>query len=371
MKSSNSGGTIAVLGDIIPADSPLMCGQGVLSKSGGDWGAVFAGLREYAADKDFLIGNFEAVLVPEVKRITPGEAAMKSPAAVVEFLKECKFKFLSIANNHTMEYGPDAFRWMTERFAKEGVTTFGHREEPCVFADWNGRRIGLLAFSGVPALYGHEPLYYYLPCGDADAEARLLEKIGDCRSRCDFLLVMPHWGNEFMTEPSAWQIELAGRMLSAGADAIAGMHPHVVQTGCEVGGKTVFFSIGNLLSDYFQPEIRENLAVKIGADAKGGLELRGEYFSCDDAFRIFAEGREFAVSEGLPERPDGEEYRKRANLARKKVRNQLIGYLAKHFSVWMFNAGFLSWIIRRACFLFVNRRKIRQNPNNVYNGPIH
>ena len=359
-----------VTGDIIPSDSPLMCGQGVLSKSHEKWDDIFLELRNKVKDFDFLVANFESVLVPAIPRISPGEAAMKSPVSVVDALKKCKIKYLSVANNHTMEYGPDAFLWMSDFLKKQGLITFGHREDPCVYAEYEGKKIGFFAFSSVPAMYGYTPLYYYVKYGDKKDESKLLKDIAVCKNLCDKLLIVPHWGNEFLTKPSKWQISLAEKMLDSGADGIVGMHPHIVQDSCYINGKPVFFSIGNLLSDYFQKEFKKNLFVEITVDKDYDLSCRGEYFSCTGDFKILALNDEFSFVEELEHISD-ENYRIMANAARKKMRRQMILHLLKTWYVWGLNTGFISWIFRRACFLFKNRKKINQDPNSVYNGPIH
>ena len=101
-----------VVADIIGADTPLMCGQGVYSVCRGDFSRIFHGLKSFAASHDFMIGNFEAVLVDRIDKVTPAKAAMKSPRSIIPALQRCKFRYMGIANNHTMEYGPESCRWM-------------------------------------------------------------------------------------------------------------------------------------------------------------------------------------------------------------------------------------------------------------------
>ncbi len=363
----------AVCGDIIAADSPLMCGQGVFSKSHGDFSLIFKNLVEYAKDKEFLIGNFEAVLVPKIVRMTPAQSAMKSPAVVIDQLQKCRFKYLSMANNHTMEYGPDAYNWMRTRLEDAGIMTFGHRQSPVLMTELaNGTKIGLLAFSSVPAFYGHAPLYYFVQSNDENSAQELVKRIQEYKEKCDCLLVFPHWGNEFMTIPAEWQINLAERMALAGADAIIGAHPHVIQTACllEPPKIPVFFSIGNLLSDYIQPEIKENMLISVDIEA-GKVSCGVDYYSCDDDYRIVPLIDHASFGYGTPDRVPPNEYKRLANGCRVRVRNQLIRHLARTCSVWLFNGGFIWWLVKRAFFLLRNFRNIRHDPNKVYNGPIH
>jgi poly-gamma-glutamate synthesis protein (capsule biosynthesis protein) len=69
----------------------------------------------------------------------------------------------------------------------------------------------------------------------------------------DFVVVFPHWGNEYQMSASDYQTELALKMCEWGADAIIGSHPHVVQP-CEWiesdnGNEcVVYYSLGNFVS---------------------------------------------------------------------------------------------------------------------------
>lgn len=69
---------IGVVGDIIPADSPLMSGQGVYSSCGGDYTRLFSSFMAYSAKLDFVVGNFEAVLVEEIRQLSPGTSAVRA-----------------------------------------------------------------------------------------------------------------------------------------------------------------------------------------------------------------------------------------------------------------------------------------------------
>ena len=61
----------------------------------------------------------------------------------------------------------------------------------------------------------------------------------------DIIIALPHWGPEYVTEPSVKQKEWAGRLLEWGADAVIGTHPHVIQKA----EFPVIYSLGNLISN--------------------------------------------------------------------------------------------------------------------------
>jgi poly-gamma-glutamate synthesis protein (capsule biosynthesis protein) len=58
---------------------------------------------------------------------------------------------------------------------------------------------------------------------------------------------MPHWGREYYYQPIYECVELAHRMVDAGADAVVASHPHQIQPVVKYKGKTIAFSMGNFL----------------------------------------------------------------------------------------------------------------------------
>ena len=69
------------------------------------------------------------------------------------------------------------------------------------------------------------------------------------RAKADIILVFPHWGIEYETRHSAQQESFARWLVSEGADAIIGSHPHVVQDMQWIDGVPVYYSLGNALSN--------------------------------------------------------------------------------------------------------------------------
>jgi hypothetical protein len=74
------------------------------------------------------------------------------------------------------------------------------------------------------------------------------------KAQCDLLVVSVHWGIEYATAPRPEDVDLAHKMLEAGATVIVGGHPHVLQpieTYVTQDGRdtVIFYSMGNFLSN--------------------------------------------------------------------------------------------------------------------------
>lgn len=86
------------------------------------------------------------------------------------------------------------------------------------------------------------------------------ELIKQEKSKHNFVIILPHWGNEYQITHSAEQEKLARLWLAAGADLIIGSHPHVVQDAQVINGKLVFYSLGNFIFDQmFSAETQQGL----------------------------------------------------------------------------------------------------------------
>ena len=75
----------------------------------------------------------------------------------------------------------------------------------------------------------------------------------------DFIVAIPHWGNEYEFNHSSAQQHWAERMVKDGADVIVGGHPHIVQDSTHISGVPVIYSIGNAVSNMSVPKTRMEL----------------------------------------------------------------------------------------------------------------
>jgi len=190
------------------------------------------------------------------------------------------FDVVSLASNHTMDWGKDALLDCIERMRRDGMQTIGAGKDleeartPAVF-DHDGSRIAILGYCSVApmsyyavpgragvapmrAITHYEPLEEDqpgTPCEvmtwpvNRDLDA-LVEDVGKARRLADVVLVSLHWGVHFAPVLIAdYQPTVAHAAIDAGADAIIGHHPHILK-GIEIyRGKPVFYSLGNFCLD--------------------------------------------------------------------------------------------------------------------------
>lgn len=294
---------------------------------------------------------------------------MQSPPSAAEVLYETGFRYVSLANNHSMEFGSAKYRDTVEILKDNGVTAFGHKECPFTIARVGSRRLGLFAFSTIPALYGHEPEYFFLDFKSRKSMAKLHRTLQEARNSCDILVVMPHWGFEFVTEPAEHQIRLAEELLTEGADVVAGAHPHVIQSRMVARGRSVYFSLGNFICDYPQRRLRESVLLVVDVNQLNPVcEFR---LISDEAHRVsFLESVE-PVPETSPVLPGDGKYRAWVDYERKLVRKEMLLHLMRNAHHVLANPGLVCWLLRRAFFLAKSRHDVSTDPYRIYSGPLH
>ena len=80
---------------------------------------------------------------------------------------------------------------------------------------------------------------------------KLAKMIAEDRKKYDVILVIVHCGLEYVPSPPSYVYNAFERLAAAGADLVAGHHPHVPQGMAVLHGKPVYFSLGNFL--FYQP----------------------------------------------------------------------------------------------------------------------
>ncbi len=79
----------------------------------------------------------------------------------------------------------------------------------------------------------------------------------------DFIVALPHWGEEYRLRHSREQEEWASWLVAQGVDAVVGAHPHVVQDSTHIGGVPVIYSMGNAVSNMSKENTRLELMVTL------------------------------------------------------------------------------------------------------------
>jgi poly-gamma-glutamate synthesis protein (capsule biosynthesis protein) len=155
-----------------------------------------------------------------------------------------------------------------------------------------GVNVGLLSFTRLLNSFRNpasqdEPHVAYVPYASTPEEVHavrglstdeLLERVRAAAARCEALLVLVHWGTEYQSQPREEDRALAQALFEAGALAVIGHHPHVLQPveyqKTAAGRRTlVAFSLGNLLANQDRHYVHGQSPLRRG-DKRDSLLLR-------------------------------------------------------------------------------------------------
>lgn len=242
------------------------------------------------ADADLAVGNLECVLGDEGERqLKP--YVFRGAERSCEFLAK-HFGALSLANNHTLDFGPAGVVETMRRLEAAGIPSFGAGATPAaarkpLVIEREGRRVALLGFN---EFYKEDYAVSEARAGNNPLVADdLLADIALARGElaCDIVIPFLHWGEEGEPAPREDQRDLARKCVDAGASAVIGCHPHVTQTVETHAGAPIVYSLGNFVFDYWQGDPEVNVGwvaiLEFPAAAAGPASLEIVPVSMDPA----------------------------------------------------------------------------------------
>jgi Putative enzyme of poly-gamma-glutamate biosynthesis (capsule formation) len=168
----------------------------------------------------------------------------------VEILKKMGVDIVSLANNHALDYGQDALLDSFDTLKEAGIRYIGAGENLAqakapAYYTVDGKKIAFVAASRVVFSmdwYASENSPGMIGTYDP---ALILESIKEAKANSDFVVMFVHWGIERENYPVDYQRSLAQQYIDAGADAVIGCHPHVMQGFEYYKGKPIAYSLGN------------------------------------------------------------------------------------------------------------------------------
>jgi len=226
------------------------------------------GLRTLAASLDLMLCNLECCLSSRGRpttRIPAKPFFFRGPPAAVGALRAVGVRAVGLANNHALDFGPQALADTLASLGEAGIAAAGAGHGPgasrrAAVVSAGDVRVGLVAVADHPAEYAATPRAW----GIAYAELRagppdwLVREIAAARERCDVVVAFPHWGANMTTRPVAWQRDVAAMLQAAGADLVAGHSAHLFHGVGWTSRGPVLYDLGDALDDYSTDPVRRN-----------------------------------------------------------------------------------------------------------------
>jgi hypothetical protein len=258
---------IRAVGDIVlGSDFPVRRLPGAKDKE------RMALLRHNFSSADIVIGNLEGVLhdkgMPRKDTAQKDVYAFRMPQSYAAILRDMGFHVLSLANNHSLDFGHSGLQSTLQALRTEGIQPMGVPGAEMAVVKVRNTSVAFLGYSYVPAF------------ARLDDEARIKEDIRHARSAANLVVVTVHGGKgaEAQGAPAGdeyYRGEYRGDLrkfaylaVDAGASAVFGHGPHVVRPYETYQGKPIFYSLGNFIGYDSLLSTRGKLASSIIAEVR-------------------------------------------------------------------------------------------------------
>ena len=220
--------TLTFVGDCTFGSTPINWeyGGSFVQTVGDDYDYPFANVRDIFENDDFTLANLEGPLT-EVGAPQEKQFVFRGPPAYTQILTGSSVEAVTLANNHALDYGYEG-RTATKEALTEAGVAFGAREESFLYTTESGLTVGVY-------------------CDDfAFDKTHITESIAALREQgAEIVICAFHWGEERDYIPNQNEIDWGHVAIDAGADIVAGHHPHVLQTVEYYKNGVIFYSLGN------------------------------------------------------------------------------------------------------------------------------
>lgn len=212
----------------------------------------YLGVKKVLTDS-LAVANFEGA-IPNIHKPTNDFGFKFSVSeSVLEGLVASGFRYLSLANNHSADFGDDGYINTIDTLETRGFSAFGHSviisTSSLGYANINGVPVSII---NINATYGYpttSTIEHWLNVAGQNSE---------------FILVYIHWGDEYELVSNQEQRQFGKFLIDHGAQLVVGHHPHVVQEIESYEGGLIFYSLGNFVFDqYFSSDVQVGLVLSL------------------------------------------------------------------------------------------------------------
>lgn len=247
------------VGDIM-SHTPQLPGAYIKETDSYNFNPYFEPIKPYLVG-DWVMANLETPIAGKDYKNT-GYPTFNAPLELADALWQAGFNILSTANNHSLDKGEKGLLRTLENVRAVGfetVGTYSSEEEKQIptIIEKNNIKMGFLSYTygtnGIPIPAGKDYLVNLIDKELIINDIKQLKSAG-----AEVVTIAMHFGNEYQTKPTEEQKQLARDLIAAGADIIAGSHPHVLQpyevfTATDENGTqrdgVIIYSMGNFISN--------------------------------------------------------------------------------------------------------------------------
>jgi poly-gamma-glutamate synthesis protein (capsule biosynthesis protein) len=260
--------TVAASGDILGDRGPGL----FMDKNGGE--AVFAQVKPLLETAQLAFVNVEGPISDKGVRASWKEYTFRGRPALADGLAYAGIDVISLANNHSVDYGAKALLDTFARLNEVGVQWAGAGADAATAS----APATLITPAGIVAVLAYTDI---IPGGFAATKEtpgvnattsdrkKILSAVTAANEKADFVIVSFHWGEEYTGVANRDQRKLAHQVIDAGADLVLGHHPHVLQ-GLELyRNRLIAYSLGDFVWDHYRPVTGETVILQVTVPRAG------------------------------------------------------------------------------------------------------
>ena len=208
----------------------------------------FSAVSSELARGDITLANLETPVARGGREFTDKKFRFRAEPEVIGALKRNRINMVTLANNHIMDFGPDALAETIRHLDASAIPHMGaglnlaEARKP-VITTVNGKRVAFLGYSLT------QPIEFFAakerPGTAPGYEKLITADISAAKQQADYVIVSIHWGTEGASAVQEYQRKTAHQAIEAGADVIIGHHPHVLRGIERYRSGIIFYSLGN------------------------------------------------------------------------------------------------------------------------------
>ena len=253
------------------------------SKENGIYGCISDNLITLVRSFDLFMLNNEFTYSLRGTPLEGKAYTFRADPDRVSILGDLGVDLVLLANNHVFDYGADAFDDTLDTLNNAGIAYVGAGKnlaeaEKIYYTSIDGITIAYVAatraekFKMTPSATDSSPGVFL--CYDY---SRYLEVIKEASEHADYVVASVHFGTEYSDTTDDYQVEMAHAFIDAGADAVIGTHPHVLEGMEFYNGCPIIYSLGNF---WFNDKDLYSGILELSIDSKDSSLKKVDFIPC-------------------------------------------------------------------------------------------
>lgn len=216
----------------------------------------FEGVSADISSPDLTVGNFEGVVTETHFHTQPFAYAFSIKSEYLSVLKTVGFDVLSLANNHSLDYGTSSLAYTRALCTTQALMCGGSPKNESSYLTYV-KKIGTHTVGMV---------FLHMLYDKPDMNV-LSAQLAELRAKSDVQIAYVHWGEEYVLTHNSEQERFAQTLIDQGVDVVVGHHPHVVQDLALYKNGLIVYSLGNFIFDqYFSDDVQEMIGLHMKID---------------------------------------------------------------------------------------------------------